>query len=510
VKEKSVGMFRPHRINRRRLTIMGILVGVLFSSVSCTGGSVDQGQVTNPAIISYAGAASRLRGLDPTEVNEQLRDWARTGLASQLGLDTARLRDVAYDTVPVRDPAFTDLSRQSTGPGRALFDGYDILHVLVSQDDPYKARTIGLLIDQYRADTGTDPPQVQIHHYQIHPEAQTIELTAEKAAPTPEVRSAYGFVTMRVDEIKGLTDFLARTHHLSSLEVHGSEIWAGGWNWPDVPAVPLDVEDISVIQRGYLQSAPEPRPAFSLDPGPPETKDDILTVIRGLRPELADRLVSRDWKGSSFQSADKLATVVDDALFQGSPEPAALAEMGLPSDRTQLWALKLFLAGRSAYGEARNDGQLEGTKVGMTLFYTDKVAKDWVAGVGTGVPSKAVGGFVSDPDAANPWSECVNAGISKLDEYGRCGSARTTPHSPLTVTESASARRRRDCSSGLRRTGAPRLNRASASAGERAGGINITRQSPITNRNTSGLTRSCGGAVPWIGWSPRLRQGFRS
>jgi len=65
-----------------------------------------------------------------------------------------------------------------------------------------------------------------------------IELTPEKPAPTSEVRSAQGFVTMRVNKTTGLADFVARTRHLSWLEVRGSEIWAGGWNWPDVPAAP--------------------------------------------------------------------------------------------------------------------------------------------------------------------------------------------------------------------------------------------------------------------------------
>jgi hypothetical protein len=54
----------------------------------------------------------------------------------------------------------------------------------------------------------------------------------------------------------------------------------------------------------------------------------------------------------------------------------------------------LLLAGRPAYSQARYDGRLEGTKVGMTLFYNDHMAKDWVSGVGTGVPTTAVGGFI--------------------------------------------------------------------------------------------------------------------
>lgn len=180
---------------------MPLTVGILLAAVSCTGRPADK--VDNPPVISYAGAAGRLSGLEPAEAEEQLRDWARTGLASHLELDTAQLRDTAYDTVPVRDLAFADLSKQSTGPGRALFDGRGLLHVLVPRGDPHEARTVGLLLDQHRSDAGSDPQQVQVHHYQIRTGAQTIEVTPEKPTPASEVRSAHGFVTMRVDETKG-------------------------------------------------------------------------------------------------------------------------------------------------------------------------------------------------------------------------------------------------------------------------------------------------------------------
>lgn len=405
-----------HRIIWRRLAVLILTVGVLLASVSCTGRPAEK--IEDPTVVSYAGAASRLSGLEPAEAEEQLRDWARTGLASYLELDTARLRDATYDTVPVRDLAFADLSRQPTGPGRMLYDGRGVLHVLVPRGDPHEARTIGLLIDQHRSDADADPQQVQVHHYQINPGAQAIELTHAKPGTTSEVRSARGFVTMRIDETRGLTDFLAQTRHLSWLEVRGTEIWAGGWNWPDVPAAPLDVEDISVIQRGYLQPPSEFRPAFSLDPGPLQTRDDILAVLPGLRPELADRLISRDWRGSPF-TADELANVVHDALWDNIPPPAALAEAGLPSDRTQLWALYLLVSDRPAYSQARYDGRLEGTKVGMTLFYTDYVAKSWAhSGVGTGVPTQAVAGFVPNSNAVTPWSQCAGPERPNL-EYGR-------------------------------------------------------------------------------------------
>ena len=403
---------RRRRITWRQLVVVALTAGLLFTSTAC-GSSPDEATV-----ISYAAAAGRLTGLDPAEQEEQLRDWARTGLASQLELSTAQLRDAVYDTVPVRDPAFADLAEQPTGPGRALYDGHDVLHVLVPHGDDHEARTIGLLLDDHRADAGADPPQVQVHHYRIYPETQTIELTAEDPAPTEEVRSAHGYVELRVDDIGGLTDFLARTQHLSWLQVRETEIWAGGWNWPGGPGARLDLEDVSVIQRGYRQAPQGALPGFSLDPGPPETVEDILAVLPSLSPELVYRLGTDDWNGSIFPSADALTEVVAGALFHNDPQPAALPAVGLPSDRNQLWALNTLLEGGPTYSQARYDGGLAGTKVGMTLFYTDFVAKDWTSGVGSGVPADSVEGFVPDPAAVIPWSHCQGSD-APLSESGR-------------------------------------------------------------------------------------------
>lgn len=403
------------RITWRRLVVLALTTGLLLTSTAC-GSSSDE--TADPTVISYGAAAARLTGLDPVEQEEQLRDWARTGLASRLELGTAQLRDAVYDTVPVRDPVFADLAEQPTGPGRALYDGHDVLHMLIPHGDDHEARTIGLLLDDHRADAGADPPQVQVHHYRIYPETQTIELTTEEPASAAEVRSAHGYVEMRVDNVGGLADFLARTKHLSWLQTRGAAIWAGGWNWPGVPGARLDLEDVSVIQRGYRQASEVAFPAFSLDPGPPETVEDLLAALPSLSPELANRLVSDDWNSSVFPSAEALTEVVAGALLDNDPEPTALPAVGLPSDRNQLWALNTLLGGGPAYSQARYDGGLAGTKVGMTLFYTDLVAKDWTSGVGSGVPADAVKGFIPDPAAMIPWSHCQGSD-APLNESGR-------------------------------------------------------------------------------------------
>src|SRR5216683_817759 len=408
-----------------RSTIALILAGAsMIIAGFAISGEIGQSRraasVSRDFVVSYAGAAGWLGGLDSAEAQEQVRDWARLGLASHLGMDTARLRDAAYDTLPVRDAGFAGVARQDIGPGRYLYDGDGVLHILVPRGDPREARTIGLLLDQYRADAGTDAPHVQVHHYQIDAATDTVDLTADPVEPTGQVRAANGYVTMPFGTADELTRFLARTSYLSRLELRGSDLWASGWDWPTNQDARMDLADVSALQRGYTdaQGVGGQRPGFSLDPQRVTTAEDLLAVIPGLSQDMANRIITNDWAGSAFQSATDLEkNVVNPALF-GSVPTATLSQYGLPADRAQLWALDAQLQGMPAYSQARYDGELAGTKVGMTLFYTDYVAKTWVTGVGTGIPNESATGFVPNTTASTIWSEC-DANSAPTSQTGR-------------------------------------------------------------------------------------------
>jgi hypothetical protein len=370
--------------------------------------------------MSYAGAAGRLSGLEQSERIEQVRDWLRTGLAAKLRLDAAQFRDATYDTLQVRDEDFTDLSRQATGPGRALVDGHGVLHLLVPLGAPDESRTIGLLLDQYRADTGADPAQTQVDHYRLRLDVQAIDVAAGHAAAVSTVRADNGYTTTRVDTSDGLAAFLAHTQSLSRLEMRGSQVWASGWNWGAEAGTKITPQDISVLQRGYaaaVATTQASKPGFSLDPQPSRQVADLRAVVPDLSQSLVNAVRKNNWAAYSRpKSNEAFAELIMEILVKASPQD--LAKTGLPSDRTQLWALYKYLKGNPLYSQARYDGGLAGTEVGMTLFYTDFVAKNWATGTGQGVPVGAIEGFVPDTRAVTPWSECQE-GNSAKGESGR-------------------------------------------------------------------------------------------
>src|SRR5262249_45909954 len=158
------------------------------------------------------------------------------GLAGLLKLDVETLRDATYDQTPVRDPLFMGIATNRVGPGRSLRDSAGNLHVLVPADDPYLARTVGMVLDDYRKDTGADPGRVLLYRYQIDADARQIHLEPEPGRPASAIREQYGYREMRIDDLSALQRFLSQTQQLSRLEARSGELWAAGWNWPGVPA----------------------------------------------------------------------------------------------------------------------------------------------------------------------------------------------------------------------------------------------------------------------------------
>ncbi|MEZ0109122.1 hypothetical protein ABH920_003132 [Catenulispora sp. EB89] len=405
---------------RRRLVgaataaILAAAVGIGTWSWAAGGGAGPAAPQTvgsrTDFLVSYSAAASRLAGLNPADTADQVRDWIRTALAAHLGMSTAAVRDASYDTLPVRDQGFTDLADQQVGPGREIADTSGVLHLLVPRGDPHENRTVGLLLDQYRTDHGADPELVQIHHYAIDQNAQTADVVADPVSTPDQVRTAHGYVGMAITSLSDLSSFLSKTQSLSELSVQNSQVWAYGWSWPGVPSVPMTVDDVSVLQNGYEAHVAGNglAPGFSLDPLSAQSVADIKAMAPSVSSDFAARLLSNNWAGSAFASAADAKTQVDDELDDPGPDQdAAMVALGLPTDRAQLWALDAALDGQTTMSQARYDGGLAGTAVGDSLAYVDYVTKNWVAGVGQGVPTSAVGGFLPDPSAVTPWSQCA-------------------------------------------------------------------------------------------------------
>jgi len=397
--------------------------------------------------VSYADSAEWLERLPAEERDEQIRDWAVFGLANLLDFDQRQLDENFWDKSPVRDPFLIDLIAYHNGPGRSLLDsgsnefltGDDTLHVLVPEDAPYRARTIGMVLDNRRRDMEDDPNEVILYDYRIDYNTQEVLLIPSEAQPTQAVRAEYGYVEMQIETLDDLQTFLAQTQHLSQIRVENDTLWVGGWNWPDVPTGRVTAQDLTVLQQGYLNADDSlllREPAFSLDSGPQLTLEELLPILEPLYPEL----VGVDEQAILFIEEWTEWLTSDDLLLYVT-EPDFLSDVILRIDETEeiecsiifpysecyerIWAtlgdrsrpwqlLSYAYLGDPPHQYARYEGGLEGTDVGMTYFYTDILAKGWFYDLGAGNPYGRVEGFVPKALSNVPWSHCKTG-----DESGR-------------------------------------------------------------------------------------------
>lgn len=376
-------------------------------SAFASGTSAAPLPLPDSSTVSYADAGW-MTYLDAEDRPDQVADWAAFGLAALLGMDAETLRDVYYDKTPVRDAFFADLAANPTGPGRSLPDARGTLHLLVPQGDRYEARTVGLLLDDYRQNTGNDPPRVRIHHFRNDSAAHTVTILAGPEEPTAQARASHGYIEQPVATLADLERFLSRSQHLSRLELKDGEVWAAGWSWPGVPAGRITAEDVAVLQRGYDDAAQglSTEPGFSLDPGEPVTgREELVQLLTQAHYPDAEEVI--DEVGATLDQFRAAAEADPSHEERIATEFAHVIE-GLQQRHGDAVNLVLRASrGRPVYQFARYDGGLQGTEAGMTYFYTDLVAKAWPMEKGTGVPAGRVDGFVSDLKAKTPWGHCT-------------------------------------------------------------------------------------------------------
>jgi len=201
--------------------------------------------------ISYAGASDWLTDLPVEDHNDQIRDWAAYGLVGLLDLNLKTVTEISYDKSPVRDGIFLGITNMAIGPGRGFPDYQGVFHILIPNNDPYSNRTIGLLLDDYRKNAGSDPDLVIIYNYQIETESKTVILTSNPPKQTASVRDENGYVQRAVNTLDELESFLGSIEHLSQVKVVNDQLWVSGWHWPNTPTGQITSQDISSLVYGY-------------------------------------------------------------------------------------------------------------------------------------------------------------------------------------------------------------------------------------------------------------------
>ncbi|WP_460596739.1 hypothetical protein [Geomonas sp. Red276] len=449
-----------------RLMLPAALLLVLFCTLpaSGSGGRVADDGASPLAVLDVSNLSRLLDSLPPDEREEQLRDWARYGLQKVLVPGTR-------EEVPVRHPALTAEHPGEVGRSRLLKLSRRrwclVVPPLLLEDLPALAGAI----DREYGLTGTLPSTVDIYSYRFDQEAATLEITPSRSIPIGDFFTArYGYRRSRVDSLSELAGFLAQTDDLVSFSWKNGKLALGGRRYRQARRA-LNLDDLAALYQAYnpppltpallearvharyddlvrrdarLQGVLARDPAkkrkvlarirrevrggatgsqvgFSLDP-----QVDYLSLASDIRKAETGEMAFQHGGNEAVAGylaarRGELENVVRHLAHRHDLRPLLELRRRYEASRDpveqRLGGLLRMLQERRSFQSARYDGNLQGTGVGMALFYTDLLAKLWALDYQNSAPRGAVTGFRKMQEIAVPklnWNDFIRLSQTRL------------------------------------------------------------------------------------------------
>lgn len=417
------------------------------------------GQTATVELQELRDALSQLR---KDERPEQLADWAMFGLLLSSGLSSEEFRNATYDKAPFRLGSLDETMNFDYGPGRRVILHDDMVWLLYSHSDKQRTATLARLADQVRMELGKIPSRFLVFRYEVEGDPLLIRLQREADIGSETMFGPdFGYAERSVSSLADLESLTNSIDDLTHVDFSKyGQVRFGGRRFKDVRTLGVSVSDIAALYQAHVHLDGYGEPGFSLDPhwdvrrliedleriikGPPESAIASLveeslrdnegrtitdssvpvsyeaakTILKfnkvsqsvvGVPPESATR-----WQALSAELRVVLNTVRGNrrieypsgsdqdvlAFIKLREELRAQAEVedlpGLLAYRALL--VMQLLEARNRFQCARYDGPLQGTRVGMNLFYTDLMAKLWESlDYYRSAPVESVVGFYSQP-----------------------------------------------------------------------------------------------------------------
>jgi hypothetical protein len=355
---------------------------------------------------------STLQRSSERERADQIRDWLVLALLSDAGLGRDELSAAAFDLPPARFGYLEPLSSFEYGRTRSRAIGHGEILALLPAGETKALRSddLGLIADEFRANTGHVPGKIHVFEYKIGDNGLSAILTRRDTIPGSSFFSeSAGFHQAKITDTNSLAAFLRQVEDISiaqllpdGLLLGGRKLRAGyrGVTLEDIAALwqsqargdalaerteafnrkwrsgvtyrtgtekkLLDQQyetERSQLMAEIKSSRASRGSGFSLDPA--FDYDELEKKVGGLRPSL-----------SRIVSGQDLATALS-SLREHNAGPFLELLVSLRSEQPQSELVRrlIDLERRERFQAARYDGYLQGTKVGMTLFYTDLLAK---------------------------------------------------------------------------------------------------------------------------------------
>jgi hypothetical protein len=403
---------------------IGILAGVVWLLITVTpdqnaGTRISERVFTNFPVgrdkkVEFAWGGGALRHLSQREEKDQSLDWLLMGLLSDSGISTDEMGKVAFDLPPVRVGYFHAIGTFEYGTSRSRYLGNGRVVALVPEEsDQQRGQTLARIADEQRKNTGKIPTTLLVFEYRLDPDHQHAHLLRRPDAPGQNFYSeAAGYREKRIESQADLQDFLNATNDLTYAKLDNGALILGGRSLPetflnnsrkitlnDIAALCQSEQSVKAVKAQIDAFEAKWRNATYRTEW---EKEGLIRQMEKERTELKAKLsADRAATSSGFSldptfDYDGLSGALDrlDSLLRAfaTPETISKIKVGLENkDEGPLFELldqmdqdpknKPFtelldgLINRYKFQAARYDGDLRGTEVGMTLFYTDLLAK---------------------------------------------------------------------------------------------------------------------------------------
>ncbi len=361
--------------------------------------------------MEFDWSAATLRHFTKRERRDQAIDWILISVLSQSGLGTRQLEKVTFDLPPVRAGYLANIASFEYGQWRSRNLGKGKLLALVpTEDAAARERSLAAIADDARKNTGKIPTAMVVFEYSLDADndsAMVTRLPDVNASRLFEAGSGYHQARIATEgDLKG---FLQTVHDLTYVGIEDGQLVLGGRSTGGRPE-DISVDDVAALWQSsaFLKKTKDELAAFDAKwrdatYRTEEEKQQLEQQYKAERAELersipVERRVessgfsldpSFDFEGlggfleanrrliqSASGASDEEFDNIEDGLRNQKSDAFYNFLDSLNQNHKAQLAEDINEAARK-YGlqSARYDGSLQGTQVGMTLFYTDLLAK---------------------------------------------------------------------------------------------------------------------------------------
>ena len=383
--------------------------------------------------------------LSTREIENQIRDWLLLTILSNINLSEEDLNEVTFDLPTNRYRYYEHLANLEYGPTRSRIVGDDIVIALIPQTPSTSKRHdyIAHIADLQRKNLGKIPTSIIIFSYKIDQTQEKasfwLDERIEGVVPfTPE----YQYTETQVSDLASLASFLDQIQDITYARKEGLNLILGGRKLKSRAYGTISLEDIASVwqseknlltkleafekkwdsktysteferirleeemQREYKELRIVDGSGFSLD-----GEYDYEGLIDSLR------LI---FNSSETSQEDQLAFhELINSLEQKEIGPFLNLIDGLKNDidfEAQMFGQYLYqMLQTNKFQKARYDGDLQGTRVGMILFYCDLMAKIWTFDFQKSTPFDVLSDF-----ATHPTTEVAMVYKAESEKYPSC------------------------------------------------------------------------------------------